>query len=330
MRISRTFAAGFLSLALALALGTGGAAGAAEAGEKLSVVCSLFPQYDFVRQIAGDLAVVRMLLPPGVESHTFEPRPSDIKMLNDADVFVFTGKYMEPWAERIVRSLDNKRLIVVDASQGVELRKEHEHEHHHAPAEKDAVRSRDEHAEEAHHHHHEYDPHIWLDLCHAQTMVDTILAGLIEADPKHAEVYTKNAEAYKARLAELDGEFAAIVKKGRHRTLVFGGRFAYLYFLKHYGLNYVTAYDTCSSEGEPGVQRIAQVIRYMKKKEIRSLFHEEFVIPKVAQSIAEQAGAELLLFSTAHNLTREEFEKGVTFLDIMRANRDNVEKALTR
>ena len=91
----------------------------------------------------------------------------------------------------------------------------------------------------------------------------------------------------------------------------------------------MTAYDSCSSEGEPGLQRIAQVIQYMKKKDVRCLFHEEFVVPKVAQSIAEQTGAKLLTFSTAHNLTRDEFEKGVTFLDIMRANRDAVEQALT-
>ena len=257
-----------------------------------------------------------MLLPPGVESHSFEPRPSDMRTLNEADLFVFTGKYMEPWAERIVQSLDNKKLIVVDASQGIELQKEPDHEDH------------DENGE-THHHHHEYDPHIWLDLSFAQKMVDTILAGLIQADPDHAEIYTKNATAYKARLADLDAEFASIVKKGKHRTLVFGGRFAYLYFLKHYGLNYVTAYDTCSSEGEPGVQRIAQVIRYMKQKDIRSIFHEEFVVPKVAQSIAEQTGAKLLLFSTAHNLTRDEFEKGVTFLDIMKGNRDSVAQALS-
>ena len=312
MRISRTFAAGLCALVLALT--AAGGAGAEE--RKLSVVCSLFPQYDFVRQIAGDHASVRMLLPPGVESHTFEPRPSDMKTLNDADVFVFTGKYMEPWAERIVQSLDNKKLVVVDASLGVALQKEPDHEDH------------DEHGN-THHHHHEYDPHIWLDLSLAQRMVDNIATGLSAADPEHADLYAKNAEAYKARLAELDAEFASIVKKGRHRTLVFGGRFAYLYFLKHYGLNYVTAYDTCSSEGEPGVQRIAQVIQYIRKKDIRCIFHEEFVVPKVAQSIAEQTGARLLTFSTAHNLTKDEFEKGVTFLDIMKANRDSVEQALT-
>ena len=320
MRISSSLAIGLLLFALAGALGTPGrseAAPTADSDRKLSVVCSLFPQYDFVRQIAGDHAVVRMLLPPGVESHTFEPRPSDMKTLNDADVFVFTGKYMEPWAERIVQSLDNKNLVVVDASRGIALQKEPDHEDH------------DEHGN-THHHHHEYDPHIWLDLSLAQKMVDNIASGLSTADPEHADLYAKNAEAYKARLAELDAEFASIVKKGRHRTLVFGGRFAYLYFLKHYGLNYVTAYDTCSSEGEPGVQRIAQVIQYIRKKDICCIFHEEFVVPKVAQSIAEQTGAKLLTFSTAHNLTRDEFERGVTFLDVMKANRDSVEQALTR
>ena len=129
MRIFKGFAVGLL--AAILVMGAFDASRGAEAAErKLTVVCSLFPQYDFVRQIAGDRAAVQMLLPPGVESHSFEPRPSDMRTLNEADLFVFTGKYMEPWAERIVQSLDNKKLIVVDASQGIELQKEPDHEDH--------------------------------------------------------------------------------------------------------------------------------------------------------------------------------------------------------
>ena len=159
-------------------------------------------------------------------------------------------------------------------------------------------------------------------------MVDNIVAGLTAADPSNAGEYVKNAEAYKAKLAELDGEFRDIVSAGKRRTLVFGGRFAYLYFLKHYGLNYVTAYDTCSAEVEPGVQRIAQVIKFIKDRAVPCVYHEEFSVPQVARSIAEQTGAELLEFSTAHNVTRREFESGVTYLDIMRRNRDNVARGL--
>ena len=156
-------------------------------------------------------------------------------------------------------------------------------------------------------------------------MVDAIAAGFRAADPKNAETYRRNAEAYKARLAELDGEFQCLVEKSACRTLVFGGRFACRYFLRHYGLNGVTAYD---GENEPGIRRIAEVVRYIKEHGVRYLFHDEFARPKVARSIAEQTGAGLLLFHTAHNVTREELEKGVTFLDLMRANRDALALAL--
>ncbi len=305
-------------------------AGAASASDKKTIViCSLFPQYDFVREIAGDTVELEMLLPPGTDSHSFDPRPSDMLKLNNADIFVYTGKYMEPWAERIVAGLDNKRLKVLDASQGITLSKGHHHDDD--DDDNDIVDDHDEcDDEDCHHcsHGHSFDPHIWLDLSLAVKMVDSITATLIECSPENADIYRKNSEEYKAKLIELDNEIAGIVARGKRRSLVFGGHFAYLYFLKHYNLNYVTAYDTCSSEGEPGVKRISQIIHYIKERKIPCIYHEEFAVPKVARSIAEQTGIELLELSTAHNLTRQEFESGVTFLDIMRKNRDNVKRGL--
>ncbi len=272
------------------------------------VVCSLFPQYDFARQIAGDRATVFMLLPPGMESHTFDPRPADMAILNKADLFVFTGAYMEPWAKRIVESLDNKKLIVVDASAGIDLLGEHD--------------------DVQHGHDGEYDPHIWLDFTLAAKMADAVTDGLCRADSENAFFYKKNAYDYKAKLAQLDRDFFEVVRNGKRDTLVFGGRFAYRYFLARYRLKYVTAYESCSTEGEPSVRQMADVIRYIKDNGVRVLFHEEFVDPKVARSIAEQAEAELLLFSTGHNVTKEEFRSGITFIDIMRSNMRNVEKGL--
>ena len=281
---------------------------AAFAAGKPLVVCSLFPQYDFARQVAGERATVFMLLPPGMESHTFDPRPADIITLNKANLFVFTGAYMEPWAKRIVESLDNKKLIVVDASAGINLLREH-----------DGVQ---------HGHDVEYDPHIWLDFTLAAKIVDAVADGLCRVDPENAFFYKKNASDYKTKLAQLDRDFFEIVKNGKRDTLVFGGRFAYRYFLAHYNLKYVTAYETCSTEGEPSVRQMANVIRYIKDNGVRVLFHEEFVDPKVARSIAEQTEAESLLFSTGHNVTKDEFQSGITFIDIMRANMKNVEKGL--
>ena len=214
--------------------------------DPIQVVCSLFPVYDFARQVGGDLAAVRLLLPPGAEAHSFEPRPQDVRLMNDASLFVFTGREMEPWALRIAQSLEGP--VVVDASEGIPL-----------------LHNEDEHGHE-HGHHHALDPHVWLDLSLAQRMVDNIAAGFCAADPQNAPVYRQNATAYKAQLAELDGEIQAIVGKLERRTLVFGGRFAYRYFLQRYGLNWVTAYD---GENEPGMRRVAEVVHYVREHGVR-------------------------------------------------------------
>ncbi|MCR5346208.1 MAG: zinc ABC transporter substrate-binding protein [Fretibacterium sp.] len=279
--------------------------------EPVQAVCTLFPVYDFARQVGENLADVRLLLPPEAEAHSFEPRPQDVRLMNDADVFVFTGKEMEPWALRLARSLEGP--IVVDASEGIPL-----------------LRSGDGHSgdEEGHvPHHHVFDPHVWLDLSMAQRMVDNIAAGFCAADPQNKETYLRNASAYKAQLAELDEEIRDITAKAKRRTLVFGGRFACRYFLRRYGLNWVTAYD---GENEPGIRRVAKVVQYMKEHDVHYLLHDEFSQPKIARSIAEQTGAGLLMFHAAHNVTREDLTEGITFLDIMRSNRDLLIPALAQ
>ncbi len=282
-------------------------------GKKLTIVASLFPQYDFARQIAGDRATVVLLLPPGVESHTFDPKPADMTKIYDADLFIYTGKYMEPWTERVIAGAKDggaKNLLVVDASEGVALTEdEHGHE-----------------GEEGHH--HEYDPHIWLDPTLAMKMARNIADALCEKDPANEEYYRANAANYEKELEKLDADIFAAVKAGKRDTLVFGGRFAYLYFLKHFGLRYVTAYDSCSTEAEPSVRDVARVIDYVREHHIPCVYHEEFVDPKIARSIAEQTGASLELFSTVHNVTKDELERGVTFIELMRGNLARIEKGL--
>ncbi len=156
------------------------------ASGKLQVVTTLFPLYDFARQIGGEKAEVRLLLPPGVEPHSFEPRPDDIIRVSRADLFIFTNKYMEPWAAKIIGSVPDKKVQVVDASLGVELyRAGQEH------AEGEKV---EQHSEAG------VDPHIWLDFANDLIIVDNILAAFIAKDPANRDYYTANAAAYKQEL----------------------------------------------------------------------------------------------------------------------------------
>ena len=291
-----------------------------ESDNKIEIVASLFPQYDFARAIAGDKAAVTLLLPPGLESHTFDPKPADMTKIYNADLFIYTGQFMEPWAERVIAGVkegDATKLLVVDASKGIALEEdEHDHDHEGHGHESEDI------------HHHEYDPHIWLDPTLAMKMVDNIANALCEKDPENTDYYRTNAANYRKELEKFDRDVFAAVKAGKRDTLVFGGRFAYLYFLRHFGLHYVTAYDSCSTEAEPSVRDVARVIDYARKHDIPCVYHEEFVDPKIARSIAEQTGASLELFSTAHNVTKDELDRGVTFIEVMRGNLARIEKGL--
>ena len=277
---------------------------------RIKIIATLFPQYDFARQIAGDKANVKLLLPPGMESHSFDPKPGDMLEIYNADLFIYTGKNMEPWAETIIKGLTNKNLVVVDCSKNIELLGEHEHDEH-------------EHELE-----HEADPHIWLDPELACIIVENILKALCDKDPDNAEFYKQNANDYTDKLKKLDRDIFDAVENATCDAIVFGGRFSYIYFLSRFKIDYITAYDSCAVNTEPSVARIAEVINYIKQNNIMCIYHEELTDPKVARSIANETGIEYLQFSTAHNVTKSEFDSGITFLDIMYANLENLKKGL--
>jgi len=287
---------------------------------KLKIVATLFPQYDFARQIAQDKAVVELILPPGIESHMYEPTPGDMTAIANADLFIYTGEYMEPWAERVISGIDRDQVLVVDASAGVALRKE-EHEHEEEDEHEEGNEPEEGHV-------HEYDPHIWLDPTLAMQMVDDITAGLCEKDAGNAPYYRQNAEAYKVSLQQLDNDISELVSSSQRKTIVFGGRFAYSYFVTRYGLAYESAFDSCSTEAEPSVRKIVEMTDFIRANNIPVIYYEELVDPKIARSIAEQTGIEPLLLHTVHNVSREEFEQGVTYLEIMRTNLVNLERGL--
>ena len=344
-----------------------------DSDKKIKIVATLFPQYDFARQIAGDYADVTLLLPPGMESHSYDLRPSDMIEIRESDMFIYTGKYMETWAQTIIDSLDDS-VMVVDVSDGITLEREEDyfvdeleehgedghdedaHEHNEDEHEEEAAHEHDEdeheeaahghedeHDEEAAHAHeddeehtshshaghtHEYDPHIWTSPVYAMQMVENIVDALVSEDPQHESEYRQRADEYIAKLKEVDSAFRQVGETAQHRTIFFGGRFAMTYFVREYGFACVSAYHDCSAESEPSISSVMKMIDEIKASGAKAVFYEELVDPKVARTIAEETQVKLLLLHSAHNVSREEYENGVTYLDIMWQNVKNLEEGL--
>ena len=289
------------------------------AGEKtIKVVTTLFPVYDFAKNVGGKRVQVELLLLPGMEPHSFEPKPGDIRKISDADVFMYTGKFMEPWIEDVLNGVPNKNLLVINTSMGIALAEDRDLAEHHKYEKK---------SESQREHHHEYngkDPHIWLDFSNAQTMVENILNGFITKDPANRDEYLKNAEAYSAQLSRLDSQFQEVRASCKKDMIIHGGHFAFGYLARRYQLQYLSAYRGFSPNAEPTPGNIIQLIKNFRNHHLNYIFFEELVSPNVSETISRETGAKLLMLHGAHNITRNEWEQNVTFISLM----DNNLKAL--
>jgi zinc transport system substrate-binding protein len=290
---------------------------AAKGGGKLHVITTLFPLYDFTREIAGERAEVKLLLPPGMEPHGFEPKPEDIFRVSKADIFIFTDKYMEPWAADLVKGVGNGRLLVVDAGQGAKF----------LPAAGGA----DEHEGEKEAHGHDHgegmDPHIWLDFANAQKMVENIAGGMAAKDPANRNYYLERGAAYNKRLAALDKKFTEGLSGCSMRLFLHGGHYAFGYLASRYGLDYRAAY-AATANAEPTPKKIAGLINLMRSSGLKHIFYEELIAPTVADAIARESGATLLKLHGAHNIARDELEAGATFISLMEKNLENLKVGL--
>ena len=281
---------------------------------KIRVVASLFPLYDFIKNVGKDRVAVELLLTPGVEPHSFEPKPADVLNLNHADVFVYTNKYMEPWVADIIKGIDNNKTLILDSSKGIVFINNEDEDHEGGHHEKE-------------HGHAGMDPHIWLDLGNAVVMVDTIRDGLTQKDPAGKEYYQKNAEQYKAVLKDLDDKFRQGLSKCTKRTFINGGHLAFGYLAKRYGLTYVSAYGF-SPDAEPTPGQLVKISRLLKEQGLKYIFYEELLAPRVAETLARETGAQLLFLHGAHNISKEEFGKGASFVGLMEKNLENLEQGL--
>jgi zinc transport system substrate-binding protein len=283
---------------------------------KLQVVTTLFPLYDFARTVAGDRADVTMLLPPGMEPHSFEPKPNDIIRVGKAGLFIYTNPYMEPWAETIIKGVDNPKLRVVNAGQGVSYLKS---------------AADDDHDGQGMHQHGKLgegmDPHIWLDFANDFLIVDNILAGFLSADPVNSDLYRGNAAALKSRLANLERRYQDGLSNCSTRVFLHGGHYTFGYLARRYNLEY-RSLSGMSSESEPSASRMADMVRRIRSSGVSFLFAEELLSPRLTETLANEAGVANLRLHGAHNLGRDDFQSGIDFISLMDQNLVNLRKGL--
>ena len=302
---------------------------------RISVVTTIFPPYDFVREIAGDRVELKMLLKPGEESHSYEPTPQDIIAIQESDVFIYTGGENDVWVEDILSSMPKggrltlRMIDCVDTveEEHVEGMKEspgHDHDDH----EEDDADPYGGEAGEDTHSVHEIDEHVWTSPVNAALIVDRIKETLIQADPSGEAVYEENAAAYEEELAKLDQEFRDVADHARRKPLIFGDRFPFRYFADEYGLDYYAAFPGCAGDTEPSAATMAFLIDKVKEEKVPAVLKMELSNDDIANAIAEATGTEVKVFYSCHNLSAEDFESGETYLSMMQKNVETLKEVL--
>lgn len=319
----RRLLSGLLALALAASLTACGQPPLPEDG-KTQVVCTLFPYYDFARQIGGDDVDVTLVVPAGRETHSFEPTPMDVIRISQADVFIYNGGESEQWVTDILDAAGEDIPCVLSMMDAAELHEEElvegmqsgtsAHDHH----------DHDEDEEEI-----EYDEHIWTSPVTAMALCRAITDGLCQADPDHADSFRSRLTNYLAALETLDGTFRQIVAEGSRDLLVFGDRFPLLYFCREYGLDYRAAFHGCAGDTEPSLTTLKYLIDLVNEQHIPVVYTIELSSRKVAKAIAETTGAQVRTFHSCQTVSRAEFDAGVTYLQLMEANADVLREGLS-
>lgn len=294
---------------------------------KLKVVTSFYPLYEFSRQVAGDKAEVINLVPTGVEPHDWEPTAQDMKLIQEAGVFVYNGAGLESWTDKVLSSFNKDKATIVEASKSMELlegseQEEDDHDHGHDHGKEEVKES----GTHDHEHEHASDPHVWLDPVLAQKEVQAIQAALEQADPANKETYKKNAEAYIAKLQELDKSFTEGLASVKRKEFV-TQHAAFGYMAKRYGLTQLPIAGL-SPEQEPTPSKMGDIIKFAKEKQVKTIFFETLVSPKVAETVAKELGAKTAVLNPIEGLTDEDKARNLDYIGIMKQNLAALKTAL--
>lgn len=283
-------------------------ASCAQTSESYDVVATIFPGYDFAREIAGEDLSIKQLLPPGSESHSYEISARDIIAIQNCKLFICVGGESEDWVDSILDSMDKKpRVIRMMDSVSVldeEIKEGMDHDHNHS---------------DYNHSDGKYDEHVWTSPKNAAMIVQDIRDAMAEQFPESADSIKANADEYIAKLGELDSRFESLLEDCE-LCLIFGDRFPLRYFVERYGIDYYAAFPGCSADSEVSASTVAFLIDKVKVMNIPTVFHIEFSNHVIADSIAESTGASVAQFYTCHNVSKKQLDEGVTYLSLMEEN----------
>lgn len=310
-----------LAAVTAIALGSSlcGCSGVetADSADKPLIITTIFPAYDFARQVFGDTAEVRMLLKPGQESHSYDPSAKDIVEINGCDLFVYNGGESDQWVESVLqaapdvetfRMTDAVSLLDEEHSEGMQ---EDDHDHDHADGDEE-----------------EYDEHVWTSPDNAAAIVRALGSRAKALFPDSAAELDSNTESYAAQIGKIDGRLKELLD-GEERYFIFGDRFPLLYFFKHYGLNYYAAFPGCGSETEPSAQTVTFLLDKLGQPDaVKAVFCIELSGRKLADVLAEDSGLDVVEFHSCHNITADDFAAGETYVSLMERNLQTLEKVL--
>ncbi len=320
---------------------------------KLKVVTTIFPEYDWAREILGDKASnveLTLLLGNGVDLHSYQPSIQDIAKISTADIFIYVGGESDGWVKDALKNAKNKNMKVInlmetlgdkvkaeEVKEGMQAEEEEEHEHHHHDGDHDHEDHDHHEAEEHHHHHHdddeevEYDEHVWLSLRNTKVLCAEIASALCEKDAANAAAYKANLKAYTARLDSLDAKYDAVVKAGNKKTILFGDRFPFRYLVDDYNLDYYAAFVGCSAETEASFETVIFLAKKVDELGLNAVLKIESGDGKIARTIIQNTkkkSAKVLTLDSIQSTTAKQATAGTTYLKIMEANLAVLEEAL--
>ena len=318
-----------------------------DANKKFSVVCTIFPEYDWIRQLVGDKKdnyEITYLLDKGVDLHSYQPTAEDIAKIANCDLFVYVGGESDGWVDDALKESKNDKMQVVnlletlgknvkpeEVVEGMQEEDEHDHDHD----DKDHDDKDHDHEDADHDHDHEeeteYDEHVWLSLRNATVLVNTLAEKLQTIDPENKDYYATTAADYTAKLGDLDSRYLATIKKAKVKTVLFGDRFPFRYLVDDYGLKYYAAFVGCSAETEASFETVAFLAKKTDDLKLKSVLVIENSDQKIAKKIVETTkdkSQNIVVLNSMQSITNEDIANGATYLSIMESNLKALASAL--
>lgn len=272
--------------------------------QKITVVATIFPLYDFARAIGGDNIDVKMLIKPGNEVHSYDPLPSDMMAVYDSDLFLYIGGESDKWVDALIGDSNVNSLALIDSI-----------------AKGDTY---------THQHHNHADEHIWTSSDNAILMLKTICESLVKLDPENEDIYRKNCDEYIQKINTASAEIAATVSQYKNPFILVADRFPFAYFAEQYSIEHEAAFDGCAVSTDISMKTMMRLTKTIEEKGVKAVFCTELSSRNVAKALQEELGVEIIELHSAHNVSADDFKNGITYVDIMQKNKTALERGICR